>query len=89
MGEVTYIAERSKRSRFEAPVQVEECPIYCPCAIILKILHPHGRRAALARTPTIALVMAASASAMIICGRIAHQRDGHRWSTRISIHHSL
>ena len=39
MGEVTYIAERSKRIRFEAPVRVQECSIHCPCAIILHILH--------------------------------------------------
>ena len=38
MGEVIHIAERRKRSRFEAPVQVQEFFFYRPCAILLKTL---------------------------------------------------
>ena len=39
MGELTHIQERSKRRRFEAPVQAQEFSIHRPCAIFLEILH--------------------------------------------------
>ena len=72
----------SRSVPFIAPVQ-----LFFTFFIIL--CHEQCRCAALGRTPAIALVMAESASVIIICGREARRRDGNCWSTRISIHHSL